>query len=104
MTLAAAAAWLTVVVGAVVSYWCVRSTLYFRHQLTLGLQGNWILIAFYRTSATITAVCLWLTIARVIVLLFGTQWWASLISGLAIIWLLLIPLLLHRLFRDHEGR
>jgi hypothetical protein len=103
MTLAAVAAWLTVALGAVLSYWCVLATLYFRHQLKL-MGGNWLLLAFYRTAATITAVCIWLTLARTIALLFGAQWWISLISGLAIIWLLLIPILLRRLFAEHEGR
>ena len=98
------AAWITVALGTVLSYWCVQSTLYFRHQLTLGLKGNWILEAFFRTAATITVVCIWLTIARTISLVFGPQWWTVLISGLAILWLLLIPLLLRRVFKDHEGR
>jgi hypothetical protein len=103
MTLAAVAAWLTVALGAVLSYWCVLSTLYFRNQLRL-MGNNWVLVAFYRTAATITAVCIWLTLARVITLTFGMQWWASILSGLAIIWLLAIPILLARLFREHEGR
>jgi len=98
------ASWTLVGIGAVISYWCVRSTLYFRHQLTLGLAGNWILRAFYTTSATISGACIWFTVARAITLAFGVQWWTALISGIAVIWLLSIPILLARLFKNHEGR
>jgi hypothetical protein len=103
MTLAAAIAWGTVVVGLVLGSVGIRATFYFRRQLDIMGQ-NWVLLAFYRTAATITAVALWLTMARALTLAFGPQPWLMALSGVAVIWLLLIPTLLHRLFQSHEGR
>jgi hypothetical protein len=98
-----ALAWLTIVLGLALSVGGLAATRYFRRQVTL-MGGNWILMAFYRTTATITAVAMWLTLARAIVLATGPQVWITVISGLAVCWLLVIPLLLRREFREHEGR
>ena len=103
MTLLGVASWLIVGIGVALVLTGVNATLYFRQQ-NRDFGGSWILHALYRTSATITAVAAWLTTARIVTLLLGPQWWTGVISGLAIIWLLLLPLLLRREFRSHEGR
>jgi len=95
-------AWGTVVLGLALSVLSIRSTLYFRrHGERLG--WSWVVVAFYRTSLTITIIAAYFTAARVFVLLTEPQPWLSVVSGLAIIWLLLIPAFLRELFRSHEG-
>lgn len=95
--------WSTVVLGLVltINAWLVIR--YFRRQIHLA-GGSWILMAFLRVVVTITAVSAWLTLARIITLTAGPSPWLSIISGLAILWLLAIPILLRAEFRSHEGR
>lgn len=103
MILAAIASWATAAIGLVLTYLSVRSVLYFRRQIHAA-GGSWLLVVFFRTALTIAIVCGWLTLARTVTLLFGIQPWVGVISGLGIIWLLLIPPLMEREFRNHEGR
>ncbi|HXS47576.1 MAG TPA: hypothetical protein VN756_08940 [Solirubrobacterales bacterium] len=95
--------WAFVLLGLILSASGVRASFYFG-QHHRALNGNWVISALYRTVLTITAVCLWLTLARAVSFTYGPITLVSLISGVAIIWLLLIPALLVRLFKAHEGR
>jgi pilus assembly protein Flp/PilA len=96
-------AWGFVLVGLILAASGVRSTFYFGEHRR-ALKDSWVISAFHRTVITITTVCLWLTLARALQLTFGALPYISLISGVAIIWLLLIPQFLVRLFVSHEGR
>ena len=96
-------AWITVAVGLLLGISGVHSTFYFGRQHRL-LKGNWVTGAIYRTVASITIVCLWLTLSRAITLNFGRIEILSIIGGIAVIWLLLIPRLLYRYFVTQEGK
>jgi hypothetical protein len=98
-----AAAWLLVFIGLALTIdaWTVAH--YFRRQIRIA-GGSWILVAFLSVVQTITAVAAWFTLARALVLAFGPSVWFSIVSGLALVWLLLIPRLLRATFRAHEGR
>lgn len=96
-------AWGTVALGLVLSYLSIRSLFYFRRQQQLA-GGSWLLGVFIRSTLTITAACIWLTLARAVTLVWGRQDWVSIISGLFVVLLLLLPPLKQREFRKHEGR
>jgi pilus assembly protein Flp/PilA len=103
MTAAGVLNWVVVAVGVALVLTGVNAILYFRRQEQL-MGSNWILHAFYRTAFVITSVAAILVIMRAVVLLFGASWWTSVIQSAAIVWLLLKPLRLRRLFEQHEGR
>lgn len=94
--------WVTVLIGVYLVYTGIRAILYFRDQ-ERRMGTNWVLHSFLRTCEVITTVAAWVTIARIISLVFGPQPWTMLITGLAIVWLLLKPDRLRRLFEQHEG-
>lgn len=94
--------WATVGVGVVLVLLAARSTLYFyRQERRLG--GSWLVRLLFRSSVTITAVAAWLTLGRVLTLVIGRQGWISVVSGLAIIALLLLPPFKEREFRKRSG-
>jgi hypothetical protein len=96
-------AWATVFIGLVLTLSAYQAVVYFRRQIRIA-GGSWVLVAFLRTTQTITAAAAWFTLARAVTLTFGPMPWISAISGLVVIWLLLIPALLRSEFRSHEGR
>lgn len=100
---AEALSWGTVAVGLILSYLSVSASIYFRRQEQIA-GGSWLLGVFLKTTLSIAAISIWLTLARAVTLTLGRQEWVSLVSGLAIIWLLLLPLFMEREFRSHEGR
>jgi hypothetical protein len=97
------AAWLLVFVGLALTIDAWTVVRYFRRQIRIA-GGSWILVAFLSVVQTITAVAAWFTLVRALVLAFGPSLWFSIVSGLALVWLLLIPRLLRAEFRSHEGR
>lgn len=103
MSIAGVLAWLVVAVGWVLTYLSARSVLYFRRQI-IAAGGSWLLVVFFRTALTIAIVCAFLTASRMVTLTFGRQEWLGILGGLGLIWLLLIPPLMEREFRSHEGR
>jgi hypothetical protein len=96
-------AWTLVFIGLALTVDAWLTVRYFRRQIKIA-GGSWILVAFLRVVQIITAVAAWFTLARALALTFGPSVWFSIVSGLAIVWLLLIPRLLRREFRSHEGR
>jgi hypothetical protein len=94
--------WTTIVVGLILSGAGMKATWYFHRQHIL-LEGNWVLSAIFRTSATITAACLVLTLNRVWMMVFGPNVWSLALSGVMIAWILLIPWFLFRTFVQKEG-
>ena len=103
MTWEGVLSWSIVALGLVLTFNAWLVVRYFRRQIRLA-GGSWILVAFLRVVVTITAVSAWLTLARAITLANGPAPWLQVISGLAILWLLVIPILLRAEFRSHEGR
>jgi len=102
MDISTVLAWTTVLAGLVLSGTGVAAVFYFGEHHR-ALQQNWVLTAIYRTCFTITAVTMWLTLARAINLSQGPIEWLSPISGLFVVWLTLIPHLLKIYFKRHEG-
>jgi hypothetical protein len=103
MTLEERLAWATVGLGLVLTEMALRAVFYFRRQRELA-GGSWILEAFHRTALTVTAACAWFTLARALTLAFGRSPLLSIIGGVIVVWLLLIPPMLEMEFRSHEGR
>lgn len=103
MTWEGVLAWFLIGVGLMLTIRAWLVVRYFRRQISMA-GGSWILIAFLRVVLTIMGVAAWLTLARALALAFGPNAWVSVVSGLAIVWLLLIPDLLRVEFRSHEGR
>ncbi len=95
-------AWVTVAIGVLLSFGGLLSTLYFM-RLDRALTGNWVMHGRANGVRTITIVAIWLTFARASTLVYGTNVWLSIISGLMIIWLLSLPILLWREAVRHEG-
>ena len=94
--------WVTIAIGAVLTVLALRSTLYFwRQERNLG--GSWLVQLLFRSSLTITVVAAWFTFARIYTVFQGRQGWISIISGIALIWLLLLPPLKEREFRKRAG-
>jgi hypothetical protein len=82
----------------------LRAMRYFRRQQQL-MGSNWVLKTFERSCQTTAVISAWFTTARVIFMIVGPGvWWASLLSGMAFVWLLIIPALMQREFELHEGR
>jgi hypothetical protein len=98
-----AISWATILLGLVLTVLAARAVFYFGRQIRIA-GGSWILVAFQRTALTVTVACAWFTLARAIALSFGPQPLVSLVSGLVIVWLLLLPPMLQAEFRSHEGR
>lgn len=94
--------WATVLIGVYLVYTGIRAVLYFREQ-ERKVGTNWLQHSFLQTCIVITVVAAWITLARIITLIWGPQFWTVPITGLALIWLLLKPDRLRRLFEQHEG-
>lgn len=96
-------AWLLVGVGFLLAVRAWLVARYFARQIEIA-GGSWLLILFHRVVLTIMVVATWFTFARALTLTFGPNLWFSVLSGVAIVWLLIIPDLLRAEFRSHEGR
>lgn len=101
MGIGEAVAWGTVILGLLLSVIGLRATLYFGRENRI--VHSWIIQAVYRTCLTITGVSLGLTVARAVQLTIGPLPWVSVISGSLIVWLLIVPFMLQRIFKSHEG-
>ena len=100
---AVAVAWFTVLVGCGLIWTAAGAIEYFRTQERL-VGGSWILRIFLRTSIAVTFISMYFTVARVVTLVFGSQPMVQVLSGVAIIILLLIPKIMQIVFEQHEGR
>jgi hypothetical protein len=76
---------------------------YFRRQRQIA-GGSWILTIFIRASGLVTMGASIITAVRMITLTTGAQAFLSVLVGLVIIALLLIPKGMQIVFQQHEGR
>lgn len=96
------AGWITIGIGLLLIGASWYSTRYFRRQVQI-LGTNWVIFALYRTCLTVTVVASVLTLTQAVVLALGPQPWLRVINGVALVWLLLLPILLRHYFEAHEG-
>src|SRR5215208_5621470 len=103
MTLATILSWITVPIGVYLVWTGVNAVRYFRRQEQL-MGSNWVLHEFLRTCVVITAVSAVLILVRLAVLILAAppppvdpiRQWGGVVSGIAIVWLLLKPRRLQR--------
>jgi hypothetical protein len=98
------AAWTTVAIGLILSGAGLKSSWYFWRQHKLLNGANSVMSSIFRTTATITAACLVLTLNRAYLLTFGPDSvWSYVLNGIMIAWILLIPWFLFHTFVRKEG-
>jgi len=98
-----AVAWVTVIIGIALIWSAIDAVEYFRRQRAMA-GGSWILTIFFRASVVVTIAATIVTIARMITLTAGPQILLSILSGIIIIIILLLPKAMQIVFQQHEGR